>query len=55
MIVIAHRLATLDRCDEIMVLERGRIAEYGERSRLAEDPRSRLHRLLRTDTDEVPV
>ena len=54
-IVIAHRLATLDRCDEIMVLERGRIAEYGERSRLAEDPRSRLHRLLRTDTDEVPV
>ena len=54
-IVIAHRLATLDRCDEIMVLERGRIAEYGERSRLAEDPRSRLHRLLKTDTDEAPV
>ena len=53
MIVIAHRLATLDRCDDILLLEQGRIVEHGERARLAADPGSRFHRLLRTDTGEV--
>jgi ABC-type multidrug transport system fused ATPase/permease subunit len=52
-IVIAHRLATLDRCDEIMILERGRIVEHGARSRLAEDPNTRFHKLLKTDMGEV--
>ncbi len=52
-IVIAHRLATLDRCDEIMILERGRIVEHGARSRLAEDPNARFHKLLKTDMGEV--
>ena len=52
-IVIAHRLATLDRCDEIMILERGRIVEHGARSRLAEDPNARFHKLLQTDMGEV--
>ncbi|MCH7769338.1 MAG: ABC transporter ATP-binding protein, partial [Nitrospinae bacterium] len=52
-IVIAHRLATLDRCDEIMILEGGRIVEHGARSRLAEDPKARFHKLLKTDIGEV--
>ena len=52
-IVIAHRLATLDRCDEIMILERGRIVEHGARSQLAGDPKARFHELLKTDMGEV--
>jgi ABC-type multidrug transport system fused ATPase/permease subunit len=47
-IVIAHRLATLDAVDEVLVLDRGRIAEHGPRTELAADPGSRYGALLRT-------
>ncbi len=47
-IVIAHRLATVQRCDEILILEQGRVVEHGPRSVLADDPSSRFARLLRT-------
>lgn len=46
-IVIAHRLATLRRADDIVVLERGRIRETGRREDLAADPTSRFADLLR--------
>jgi ATP-binding cassette subfamily B protein len=46
-IVIAHRLATLDRCDTICVLEHGRVVEHAGRSALAADPTSRFGALLR--------
>jgi ABC-type multidrug transport system fused ATPase/permease subunit len=46
-IVIAHRLATLDRCDEVGVLEHGRLVEHGPRPALAADPTSRFAALLR--------
>lgn len=46
-IVIAHRLDTVQRADLIMVLEGGRVAELGERERLARDPNSRFAQLLR--------
>ncbi len=45
-IVIAHRLRTVRRADTIMVLEHGRVAEYGPRERLAQDPDSQFARLL---------
>jgi ATP-binding cassette subfamily B protein len=52
-IVIAHRLATVRRADEIMVLADGRIIEHGPRERLAADPESRFSRMLRTGEDLV--
>jgi ATP-binding cassette subfamily B protein len=45
-VVIAHRLATLDRVDEILVLERGQAVEHGSRAQLAADPGSRFAQLL---------
>jgi ATP-binding cassette, subfamily B, bacterial len=50
-IVIAHRLATLERCDDICVLEHGRIVELGPRATLAADPTTRFGALLRTSLD----
>ncbi len=52
-IIIAHRLATIQRADEIMILDEGSIAEYGERTALAADPNSRFYRLLQTGMEEV--
>ncbi|HEX7040147.1 MAG TPA: ABC transporter ATP-binding protein [Trueperaceae bacterium] len=46
-IVIAHRLETVERVDEIMVMERGRVVEAGPRVALAADPSSRYSRLRR--------
>ncbi len=52
-IIVAHHLATLERCDEIMVLEDGRIVEHGAREELAGDPNARYYGLLRTGLEEV--
>jgi len=54
-IIIAHRLATVLRADDILILESGRIREYGEREALRNDPRSRFAELLRTGMEEVLV
>ena len=53
-ILIAHRLATLERCDRICVLDHGRVVELGPRQELADDPSSRFGALLRTGLDVVP-
>ncbi len=45
-LIIAHRLATLDRVDRICVLEHGRVVEHDERALLAIDTSSRFHQLL---------
>ena len=45
-ILIAHRLATVQRADRILVLENGQIREQGDRNALATDSSSHYHRLL---------
>ena len=45
--IVAHRLETLTVCDDIVVLEGGRIIEHGERIVLEADPNSHYGRLLR--------
>ncbi|RIK36280.1 MAG: ABC transporter ATP-binding protein [Chloroflexi bacterium] len=50
-LIIAHRLATVQKVDDILILEAGRIAEYGPRAQLAADPHSRFAQLLRTGLD----
>ena len=40
-LIIAHRLETLDICDDIAVFEDGRLVEHGARDQLETDPRSR--------------
>jgi ATP-binding cassette subfamily B protein/ATP-binding cassette subfamily C protein len=52
-IVIAHRLSTVDRADEIMILNDGCIGEYGIRQALATDPSSRFYSLLQDGLKEV--
>jgi ATP-binding cassette, subfamily B, bacterial len=54
-IIIAHRLGTVQRADEIMVLDNGHILEYGDRKLLAADPESRFSQLLQTGMEEVLV
>ncbi len=52
-IVIAHRLGTIQRADEILILEDGRILEHSSREDLAGDATSRFYRLLQTGLEEV--
>lgn len=52
-VVIAHRLATVDRADLIAILDEGRISEFGRRDQLARDPASRFSRLLHAGMTEV--
>lgn len=52
-IIIAHRLGTVHRADEIMILESGDVIEYGERKQLVADSRSRFYHLLQTGLEEV--
>ncbi len=52
-IVIAHRLATVQRVDEIMIMENGHVQEHGRREALVRDPGSRFAQLLRTGLEEA--
>ncbi len=52
-ILIAHRLATVQRADALLILEDGQILEHGDRLTLANDPASHFHRLLQTGLEEV--
>ena len=54
-IIIAHRLRTVGRADDILILEHGRVVEFGPRAALAADPGSRFYRLLQTGLEEVLV
>ncbi|MCB9443902.1 MAG: ABC transporter ATP-binding protein, partial [Ardenticatenaceae bacterium] len=52
-IIIAHRLATVQRADDILILENGNLVEHGPRIGLAANPDSRFARLLQTGLEEV--
>jgi ATP-binding cassette, subfamily B, bacterial len=52
-IIIAHRLETVQRADDILILDDGRVAEFGPRAALMADPGSRFTQLLRTGLQEV--
>ncbi len=54
-IIIAHRLATVQRADRILILEEGHIAEEGYREDLAANPASHFYGLLRTGLEEALV
>jgi ATP-binding cassette, subfamily B, bacterial len=52
-ILIAHRLKTVQRADELLILENGRVVEAGPRQDLASDRNSRFYALLQTGMEEV--
>jgi ATP-binding cassette subfamily B protein len=52
-IVIAHRLKTVLRADDILILDNGCVVEYGPRATLASDVTSRFHYLLQTGLEEA--
>jgi ATP-binding cassette, subfamily B, bacterial len=54
-VIIAHRLATVTRADDILIMEDGSIVEHGARVALAADPASRFSRLLATGMEELLV
>jgi len=54
-IIIAHRLSTVERADQVLILDDGHVAEFGDRRKLTADPSSRLSQLLRTGLEEVLV
>jgi ABC-type multidrug transport system fused ATPase/permease subunit len=52
-IIIAHRLRTVHRADDILILENGKRLEHGPRTELAANPQSRFYQLLQTGLEEV--
>lgn len=45
-VLIAHRLSSLARVDQVAVVDDGRVVEYGRREALTQDPTSRFSQLL---------
>jgi ATP-binding cassette subfamily B protein len=54
-IIIAHRLNTLRRVDQVLVLEEGSLVEFGARERLEADPGSKFYRLLQMAHEGMAV
>ena len=52
-IIIAHKLHTLHRAHDVLILEKGNTIEYGRRVQLESDTTSRFYQLLQTGMEEV--
>lgn len=52
-IIIAHRLSTVMRADQIAILEAGEVVERGPRATLMRDGASRFSKLLKVGLEEV--
>ncbi|MCG6137821.1 MAG: ABC transporter ATP-binding protein/permease [Nostoc sp. LLA-1] len=52
-IIIAHRLATVQKANQILILEQGQIMEYGQRSELINNNKSRFSQLLQTGLTDL--
>lgn len=52
-VIIAHRLETVERADDILILEQGRVVEHGPRLELLRNPGSRFSSLLQTGLKEL--
>ncbi|MFQ5420835.1 MAG: ABC transporter ATP-binding protein, partial [Anaerolineae bacterium] len=54
-IIVAHRLATVERAHKIMILGNGRIQEYGFYNQLISNPTSQFNHLRQTGLEAVMV
>lgn len=52
-IIIAHRLATVERANQILILEQSRVIEYGQREKLIKNPHSHFAQLLQTSLTDL--
>lgn len=52
-IVIAHRLSTLNRAHDILLLENGKVVEFGEKASLLMNKGSRYYKLIQQGIGEV--
>lgn len=52
-IIIAHRLDTVEKVDNIMILDDGEIQEYGRRAKLVSNPESQFSRLLKAGLEKL--
>lgn len=52
-VIIAHRLGTVHRSDDIMIIDGGKVAEHGDRVALLSDPTSRFYRLRQAGLEEL--
>jgi ATP-binding cassette, subfamily B, bacterial len=52
-IIIAHRLATIQRVDKVLILDADGVREWGSREALSKDPTSAFTALLRTGAQEL--
>ena len=50
-LMIAHRLNTIMFCDKVLVLDKGRIIEYGSLSKLKDDPNTFFGAMLQSSKD----
>jgi ABC-type multidrug transport system fused ATPase/permease subunit len=54
-VIIAHRLATVKRANQILILENGRVSEYGQREELAKNSHSRFALLLQAGLNDLLI